>query len=130
MNNGMGVGNIGDPQFTLSAAHSHAVVYSLDQQGGKSGANYSENVMMPILSDSHGTPHGVVYAVSTEGKSKADATEELAPTLTVTKKSKCTAVCYEAQKIVVAFGGTDSNASITDGTVSPCILARAGTGGE
>ena len=55
-----GIGEPGDPQFTISAAHSH----------------------------------GVCYAVSTDGKSKADATKELVPTLTVTKKSKCTAVCY------------------------------------
>lgn len=31
--------------------------------------------------------------------------------------------------ILMALGGTDSNASVTDGTVAPCMLARAGTGG-
>lgn len=31
--------------------------------------------------------------------------------------------------ILMALGGTDSNASITDGDVAPTVLARAGTGG-
>ena len=31
--------------------------------------------------------------------------------------------------ILMALGGTDVNASVTDGTIAPCILARAGTGG-
>ncbi len=35
------------------------VAYGIDQQGGKGGANYAEEVMPTILSDSHGTPHGV-----------------------------------------------------------------------
>jgi len=38
--------------------------YGIDQQGGKGGANYSENISPPILSDSHGTPHGVAYGIS------------------------------------------------------------------
>lgn len=52
----------GDPCHPLaSTAHPPAVVYGLDQQGGKGGANYSENVCPPILSDSHGTPHAVAF---------------------------------------------------------------------
>lgn len=38
-----------------------ADVYALDQQGGKSGANYMVNTMCTILSDSHGTPHAIAY---------------------------------------------------------------------
>lgn len=30
--------------------------------------------------------------------------------------------------LVLALGGTASNSSVTDGTVSPCVLARADTG--
>lgn len=37
------------------------VVYVLDQQGGKGGANYAKDVVPTICSDSHGTPHGIVY---------------------------------------------------------------------
>jgi DNA (cytosine-5)-methyltransferase 1 len=32
--------------------------------GGKGGANYTEDVCPPILSDSHGTPHAVAYGIS------------------------------------------------------------------
>ena len=52
----------GDPCHPLaSTAHPPAVAYGIDQQGGKGGANYSEEVCPPILSDSHGTPHAVAY---------------------------------------------------------------------
>lgn len=39
------------------------ICYAIDQQGGKSNAGYAEDVMMTILSDSHGTPHGVCYSI-------------------------------------------------------------------
>ena len=38
-----------------------AICYGIDQQGGKGGANYTENVSPTILSESHGTPHAVCY---------------------------------------------------------------------
>lgn len=37
--------------------------YGLDQQGGKGGANWLKNICPTILSDSHGTPHAVCYAI-------------------------------------------------------------------
>lgn len=37
------------------------VVYAIDQQGRKGGANYSKDIMPSILSDSHGTPHAVCF---------------------------------------------------------------------
>ena len=52
--------------------------YGIDQQGGKGNANYTEDVAPTILSDSHGTPHGVyacdVYNQTIEG--------DIAPTVT------------------------------------------------
>lgn len=41
-----------------------AVVYGIDQQGGKGTAAYSENVAPTMASDSHGTPHAVCYGMS------------------------------------------------------------------
>lgn len=41
-----------------------SVVYSIDQQGGKGTAAYSENVAPTMASDSHGTPHAVCYGMS------------------------------------------------------------------
>ena len=50
-----------DIQATLKASGTHAVCYAIDQQGGKGGANYAEDVMPTLCSDSHGTPHAVAY---------------------------------------------------------------------
>ena len=44
------------------ARANEVVVYAIDQQGGKGGANYAEDVMPTLCSDSHGTPHGVAYS--------------------------------------------------------------------
>jgi hypothetical protein len=49
----------------LSTLNNQSVLaYGIDQQGGKGGANYTEDVCPPILSDSHGTPHAVAYGIS------------------------------------------------------------------
>ena len=50
-----------DQSYTLNTLDRPAVVFAIDQQGGKGGANYAENIMPTICSDSHGTPHGVAY---------------------------------------------------------------------
>ena len=71
-----------------------AVCYALDQQGGKGGANFAENVSPTICSDSHGTPHAVCYSVDQGGgKSSVDVREDKAPTLTTTHDG-APAVCY------------------------------------
>ena len=49
---------------TCPGHHNGVVSYGIDQQGGKGGANYAEDVCPPILSDSHGTPHAVCYGIS------------------------------------------------------------------
>jgi len=54
----MGMGGVYVPMITA---------YGIDQQGGKGGANYTEDVCPPILSDSHGTPHAVAYGISSYG---------------------------------------------------------------
>lgn len=60
-----GIGADGEPCPTLQTGHNHACAivkkkaYGIDQQGGKGGANYTEDVAPTICSDSHGTPHGV-----------------------------------------------------------------------
>ena len=64
---GDGWGGVGDPSFTLNSVEQHGVAYGIDQQGGKGGANYSENTSPPILSDSHGTPHAVAYGIGDNG---------------------------------------------------------------
>lgn len=39
--------------------------FGIDQQGGKGGANYTEDVAPTICSDSHGTPHAVCKVTRT-----------------------------------------------------------------
>lgn len=51
------------PTLTCTHGGEPAVVYALDQQGGKGSANFAEDVMPTICSDSHGTPHALVYAL-------------------------------------------------------------------
>ena len=43
------------------AGYQAGYVFAIDQQGGKGGANYAENVMPTMCGDSHGTPHAVAY---------------------------------------------------------------------
>lgn len=70
-----------DPCHPLaSTAHPPAVAYGLDQQGGKGGANYSEEVCPPILSDSHGTPHAVCIG-NGQGDIASHISEEMSQTL-------------------------------------------------
>lgn len=55
----------GDVAETLrSDPHgAYPMTYGIDQQGGKGGANYAEDVCPAVLSDSHGTPHAVCYGI-------------------------------------------------------------------
>ena len=50
-----------DKSYTLNSTEVHGVAYAIDQQGGKGNANYEENIMPTMCSDSHGTPHAVAY---------------------------------------------------------------------
>lgn len=55
----------GDVTETLrSDPHGAYPCIAIDQQGGKGGANYAEDVCPAVLSDSHGTPHAVAYGIS------------------------------------------------------------------
>lgn len=47
--------------YTIDRAGPQSVAIGIDQQGGKGGANTTEGVAPTVLSDSHGTPHGVAY---------------------------------------------------------------------
>jgi hypothetical protein len=48
---------------TLAAKGPGAVVYGIDQQGGKGGANFTTGIAPTLCSDSHGTPHAVAYSI-------------------------------------------------------------------
>lgn len=46
---------------TLNTQDKHAIVYAIDQQGGKGNCGYAEDIMPTLLSDSHGTPHALCF---------------------------------------------------------------------
>ena len=48
------------------------ITFCLDQQGGKSGANYQTEVSCTILSDSHGTPHAIAIIEDEESNTDGE----------------------------------------------------------
>lgn len=58
--NGLGIGQDGDPMNTLTSGDRHAVVYAVDQGGGKSSANVTED-KAPTLCTTHGGEPAVAY---------------------------------------------------------------------
>lgn len=46
-----------------NANSNQVICYGIDQQGGKGGANYTEDVAPTMASDSHGTPHAICYGI-------------------------------------------------------------------
>lgn len=72
--NGFGINEEG-AGYTLTGVDRHGVAYGIDQQGGKGGANTTEDIAPTVLSDSHGTPHGVAYSGAVGGGGKDDVSE-------------------------------------------------------
>ena len=131
---GFGVGEVGDTQFTISAGHEHAVCYALDQQGGKGGANYAENVCPSILSDSHGTPHAVAYTLKIRSGCAVDSAGKAAGkgALIQTDKAATLAVAqdqYLFQPVCVENPPADSRVNIDDSGKVQTLTSRMGTGG-
>ena len=70
--------------------------YGVDQQGGKGGANYTEDVAPTLASNSHGTPHGVCYGFEPGASQRLSPrfSEEKAPTLRVQMGDNQASVVY------------------------------------
>lgn len=98
--------------------------YAIDQQGGKGGANYAEDVMPPLLSDSHGTPHGVCYAVDAYNQSMSKTTGAVRGAAAC-DTDHIGAVCY-----AVDSHQQDSRFRLCDDGVSPTLPGQMGTGGN
>lgn len=70
--------------------------YGIDQKGGKGNANYTEDVAPTILSDSHGTPHGVAYGIMTVSKQMGMTSDNTASTIVATEYKEPQAIfCFE-----------------------------------
>jgi len=86
-------------------------VYGLDQQGGKGGANYTENVMPTLCSNSHGTPHAVaqpipilLYDMTHAEEVIRPVTLGLAPTLNARMGTGGNQIPVMMDKTPIAFG--------------------------
>jgi DNA (cytosine-5)-methyltransferase 1 len=84
---------------TLVAKGPSAVAYAIDQQGGKGGANYAENVMPTLCSDSHGTPHAVAYGIG-NGQANQSFSEEVVGALNCMHDQQAVAVPAKPHYIV------------------------------
>ena len=116
-----------------------AICYAIDQQGGKGGANYAENVMPTLCSDSHGTPHAVAYSfdsmASNSMKSKNPYSGcrevEIAKTLDTTdpnpSKNQGGIAIVEAYSI--ENHPADSRVNIDESGKVQTLTSRMGTGG-
>ncbi len=72
--------------YTLNTIDRPAVAtFGIDQQGGKGNASYTKDVAPTLAGDSHGTPHGVMYAGFSFGQSEKARgigwQEETSPTI-------------------------------------------------
>ena len=109
-----------------------SVVYAIDQQGGKGNACCAVDVMPSILSDSHGTPHGVAYAVQMDGSSKPDTVRDKTPTLTVPdKQSKVMATAYAVDLYNGEMGGVfatlNANSCVSANHAGPAVCFKTAT---
>ena len=73
--------SVTDKSYTLNATEKHGVVYAVDQGGGKSQANVSED-MSPTLTCTHGGEPAVAYGIGIQSSQGIDKIgEDLSPTL-------------------------------------------------
>ena len=86
-----------DTCYTLNTIDRPAVVYAVDQGGGKSGANVSENTA-PTLCTTHGGEPAVAYSINHQGGNVEQIIEEKTGTLTAAMNSSGN------NKLSVAYG--------------------------
>ena len=129
----------GDKAKTLNSAASDAdhvpcVTYAIDQQGGKGRANYAENVMPTLCSDSHGTPHAVAYTLKIRSGVDVDSAgkgagkgpliqNNMSATLGTSQDQ------YLFQPVMIENHPADSRVNIDNSGKCQTLTSRMGTGG-
>ena len=93
-----------DKSYTLNSTEVHGVVYAVDQGGGKSQANVSED-MSPTLTCTHGGEPAVAYPTLTASKASffMNTDENLASTLVATDYKDPQMVIYPIHDDVHKF---------------------------
>ena len=116
-----------------------APTYALDQQGGKGGANYAEEVMPTLCSDSHGTPHAVAYSFDSLASNSMKSSNphsgcrqvEVAKTLDTTNPNPCKnqgGIAIVGQYLFENHSQDTRYRGPLE--VSPMLPAQLGTGGN
>lgn len=132
---GLGIGEDGDPQFTISAAHEHAVCVPiiLDDQGGQQITVREDGVSPTLRAEMHGHPPCVIQSAAFKAGQGVKARsigweEEKAPTLAAEAGGNSVptvCVAYDARgngdgKTASTITG-DHESRITDYTTVVCI---------
>ena len=129
---GFGIGDNGDPQFTISAAHEHAVCIPviLDDQGG-SCINVRTNGIAPtIRAEMHGNVPCVMEAAGFKAGQSAGGIgwqAECAATLSAQASGTEPTVCIKAYS--VENHPADSRVNIDKSGKCQTLTSRMGTGG-
>lgn len=132
---GFGVGEEGNPQFTISAGHEHAVCYReiiLDDQGGSCINIRTDGVAPTIRAEMHGKVPCVLEAAGFKaGQSMAGSIgyqKECAATLSAQASGTEPTVCIK-YTLAVENHPADSRVNIDASGKCQTLTSRMGTGG-
>lgn len=125
--NGLGVGCVGDPMNTITAGDRHGVVYALDRASFNQGQNAKYDFE---ISDS-----GINSTLVAKGSSAVayvDTYQQVTgPLMANSHPGSYTGQdAFSDMLVAGVLASSAVNAEVTDGTISPCLMARAGTGGN
>ena len=89
-----------DVSPTLNTQDKHAIVYAIDQQGGKGNCSFAKDIMPTLLSDSHGTPHALCFQLCGDHDNPSVSVSENAYCIPANPMSdRGQAICYETGNI-------------------------------
>ena len=137
---GFGVGEAGDPQFTISAGHEHAVAYTLkicdenilDDQGGQQITVRTDGKAPTLRAETHGNLPCVLEAAGFKaGQSMAGGIgwqKECAATLAAQCSGAEPTVCVK-KAYSIENHPADSRVDIDDSGKVQTLTSRMGTGG-
>lgn len=131
---GFGVGEAGEPQFTISAGHEHAVAYKvvLDDQGGSQISVRTDGKAPTLRAETHGNLPCVLEAAGFKaGQSMAGSIgwqEECAATLAAQCSGTEPTVCIK-DAYSIENHPADSRVSIDESGKVQTLTSRMGTGG-
>ena len=95
----------------------------LDDQGGQQINVRTDDKCPTLRAEAHGNVPAVLCMATQQGG--AEIMENKCPTITA-----AAGMSGNNQQVVAVMASSAVNAETTDGTIAPCLMARAGTGGN